>query len=525
MTMTMSMKGEGVRRRAPALAVVSLATWSLAACSPGSEDEGADENSGEAIGFEVPDFNPGADEVSGTVWHVAVAGDDAAGDGSEASPWASVSRALEAVAPGDGVAIHVGTYSERVAITVSGEAERYISIYAAGDGEVVFDGAGVDLDEGEVGQWVRGLVHVHDAGYVRISGLRIIHSSDNAIAASLAHHVVIEGCETYDSVSSGLGIWSSSDITAEDNAIELACNDGGQECISVAGSSLRVALVGNEVFNGGPGSQGGEGIDIKGGGETSTAESGLPQGPREVYVVGNRVHDINRGCLYADAWDADVGPVVFANNEVYDCDGAGMAAAGESGGHLHDVVFANNLVYRSLDRPEGFGSSGVVFAYNWGSATATLSRIAAVHNTFYNMRWACGRLDADALVADATAQLVFEDNLCVNADGPVFASDDNDNEDLALTSFDRLGHNLLWFIDPEDATGYYAGEVFVGPDSVVADPAFLGALAGTLDAESFQLGASSPAAGAGVTAAEAPALDFAGVTRADPPSIGAFEAQ
>lgn len=478
------------------------------------------------LSVDVPEFNPGADTVTDKTWHVATDGDDSANDGTESQPWATVARALQAVAPGDAIALHEGVYHERIAVTTSGEAGKYIAIMAWNGASVTIDGTGIDLDEGNIGNWVRGLVHVADAGYVRLTGLAVHNAQGNAIAVTTGHHVVVEDCVTYDSESSGIGVWSSHDVTVRRNLVELACNNGGQECLTVAGTSNNIAVVDNEVANGGPGDNGGEGIDIKGGGDIDVAPSGLPQGPSNVYVVSNSVHDINRGCLYADAWDADVGPVLFAGNEVYDCDGAAMAAAGESGGRLHDVLFANNVVYRSSDKGDSFGSTGMAFGYNWGSEVGTLENIAAVNNTFHNMPWACARIDYDGTFPGGTSELHFSNNLCSLAGGPILSTDQNDNQDLPIESFD-VSHNLLWFGDPNySAAAYYTAPIFYGPDAILGDPEFAGDLSDDVwTASHFRLGVGSPAIGAGKDSSYVPDTDFAGDPRNhDAVTVGAFAA-
>jgi len=469
-------------------------------------------NTGASI--DVPEFNPDADIVAGTIWHVATNGDDATNDGSENKPWATVARAFEAVSPGDAVALHEGTYHERIAVTTSGQPGKYIAIIAWNGAPVTIDGANVDLEAVHVGNWVRGLVHVADAAYVRISGLAVNNSADNAIAVTRADHVVIDNCSTYDSHSSGIGVWSSNDVTVRGNRVQLACNNGNQECVTVAGTSNNISVIKNEISRGGPGDNGGEGIDIKGGGHVAQAPNGLPQGPSNVYVVSNSVHDINRVCLYTDAWDADVGPVVFAGNEVYNCRGTSMAAAGESGGRLHDVLFANNLIYRTMDKPADFGGAGLAFAYDWGNALPTLENVAAVNNTFYNVGWSCASIDYSGNFPGKTSELHFVNNICALSAGPIVATDDNDNQDLAIESLD-VSHNLLWFVNPNySAAEYYTDPVFHGPNATIGNPAFAGDLTGSsLVASDFQLLLQSPAIGAGVDSPFVPDTDFAGSVR------------
>ncbi|MBX7195693.1 MAG: right-handed parallel beta-helix repeat-containing protein [Sandaracinaceae bacterium] len=105
--------------------------------------------------------------------HVAVDGDDA-GDGSEARPFASVSRASLEVGPGDTVLVHGGTYHDVIEPPVSGEEGRPITYRAVDGEEVVLDGVGSEV-EGVVGiGWsLRDGYESRPTSYVVIEGFTI----------------------------------------------------------------------------------------------------------------------------------------------------------------------------------------------------------------------------------------------------------------------------------------------------------------------------------------------------------------
>jgi len=90
------------------------------------------------------------------------------------------------------------------------------------------------------------------------------------------------------------------------NEVIMACNDGDQECISVAGCDGFI-IRNNHVYHSGPGTNGGEGIDAKHG------SNGL--------VFSNHVHDINRLGIYVDAWDTHTYNISVYNNTIHDCKG------------------------------------------------------------------------------------------------------------------------------------------------------------------------------------------------------------
>src|SRR3954464_13893209 len=78
-----------------------------------------------------------------SVLHVATAGSDTA-DGSEASPFRTISRAAAIAQPGDTVLVHAGEYRERVAPRRGGLSDRRRITYEAATGEhVVIKGSEV----------------------------------------------------------------------------------------------------------------------------------------------------------------------------------------------------------------------------------------------------------------------------------------------------------------------------------------------------------------------------------------------
>ena len=114
--------------------------------------------------------------------------------------------------------------------------------------------------------------------------------------------------------------------------MEKACNDGGQECISIA-KCTTFEITRNEVFNGGPGTNGGEGIDCKFGSSNGK-------------VAYNYVHNLSRQGLYADAWSMATSNIEYYGNIVHDCQ-FGLGAASEQGGTLTNINFHDNVVYNT----------------------------------------------------------------------------------------------------------------------------------------------------------------------------------
>jgi len=122
-------------------------------------------------------------------------------------------------------------------------------------------------------------------------------------------------------------------VVVTGNEIELACNDGGQECLSIAGTDeFEVSY--NHVHHGGPGSEGGEGIDIK-------------HGSSNGKVHHNDVHHMKRLGVYAEAWNTMTNHIVYYANFIHDNAWDGFAVASEAGGLLTDITIYNNLIFHN----------------------------------------------------------------------------------------------------------------------------------------------------------------------------------
>src|SRR4051812_13157545 len=91
-------------------------------------------------------------------WHVATTGNDS-NAGTQAAPFRTIQRAATAVAPGDTVTIHAGTYTGFV-VNARGTAAAPIAF--VGDGEVKIDGAATTD---------RDAVHIEGASYVTVEGM------------------------------------------------------------------------------------------------------------------------------------------------------------------------------------------------------------------------------------------------------------------------------------------------------------------------------------------------------------------
>jgi len=283
--------------------------------------------------------------------------------GTEALPWKTIQKAADTLTAGDTVYIKAGTYKERVVPKKSGSAGNTITYTAYPGGTVTIDGTGVSLPSG----W-GGLLDISGKNHIKISGLRVMNAgpddNNQGILVDGCNYIIIENNYTYNTVSSGIGIWNSSNVIIDNNEVELACNDGEQECITAAVTDT-FEIGNNHVHHGGPGTNGGEGIDAKDG-----ASNGK--------IYNNHVHHLNRLGIYVDAWDKHTYNIEVYGNLVHDIDGNdGFTLASEMGGLLENIQIYNNIAYNC-------DTIGFDISRNGDSPTHPMKNITVVNNTSYN---------------------------------------------------------------------------------------------------------------------------------------------
>lgn len=387
-------------------------------------------------------------------YYVSPGGNDS-NPGTEAQPWLTIQKAADTLTAGDTVYIRAGTYSEQVIAQNAGSAGNYIT-YASYPGErVTVDGDGISLPT-----WETGLFVIEDISYIKVSGLRLTNAGPNDNNAGIyvdnAHHIIIENNYTYNTVSSGIGVWEGSNVVIDGNEVRLACNDGEQEAITVSGTDT-FEVKNNHIHEGGPGTNGGEGITIKGG-----ATNGK--------IHGNHVHDLTRGQrtgIYIDAWGEDAtSDLEVYQNTIHNCE-AGITVASEDGGLVLNVKIFNNIVYDNHSNGLEIGDWGEPFV-----RTRPVESIEFVNNTVFNngsMGWGAGFYNENPDVRDI---LVRNNIFSRNATSQIV------NESAATLTVD---HNLI------DGTQEYEYATS-GTDYVVGDPLFVNAAGAD-----YHLQADSPA--------------------------------
>jgi len=377
-------------------------------------------------------------------------------------------KAANTLAAGDTVYIRAGTYTEQVTPQNSGGAGNTIT-YAAYPGETAtIDGSGVTLPDD-----LAGLFDISNKNYIRVSGLRVINAgpyNNNAgILVINSGFITVENNSTYNTASSGIGVWGSHNVAVDGNRVEEVGKSGWQECISVAGTDT-FEVRGNEVLNCHK-----EGICIK-------------DGSSNGQVYRNHVHHTQRVGIYVDAWDKYTYNIAVFQNVVHDSlDNDGFALASEAGGLLENVRVYNNVAYHNR-------YLGVAISINGDAITHPMNSILVVNNTFYNNGWTTwgGGIAVDN--PDAQNVVVRNNIVSQNLYFQIAVAPGVPTQTLAID------HNLI--------DGYRGTEGETrGSEYVEGDPLFINAAGAD-----YHLRENSPAIDAG-SAAGAPSDDFDGRSR------------
>jgi hypothetical protein len=389
--------------------------------------------------------------------------------GTEALPWRTIQHAADELMAGDTVSVRGGRYHERVEPYESGSSNAPI-VFRAFPGEAaILDGTGVVMTEND------GLFELHGVSHIEIRGFQVVNSGGSGILVSYSTNILVSGNTSSNTVQSGVGAWRSANVHIAGNEVILACNDGENECITVdttAGFSVHH----NHVRDGGPGTDGGEGIDIKNGSCNGS-------------VFSNYVHHLNRLGIYIDAWTRHTYNISVHHNIVHDCP-AGFTVASEEGGLLENVHVYNNIAYSN--------SYGLFVAGKWGVAPRNpLSDIYIVNNTFADNRdpvWGGGILIENEFFTN----LVVRNNICSQNESFQIAVEGTSIPWSELA----LEYNLV-----DGYRGYDPGTETRGSNYVEGAARFMDRATGD-----FRLRHGSPAIDSG-TAGGAPADDFAGRAR------------
>jgi len=420
--------------------------------------------------------------INASTYYVAKNGYDSA-SGSEQYPWLTIQKAGNTLVAGDTVFVKAGKYSERVFVKNSGTQNNFIVFSTYKDDEVIIDGEKESWDI----RW-NGLFDIYGKNNIVIEGFSVMNSDYGGIWVDSCSYVIIRNNYTYNTFSSGIGVWNSNHIYVENNEVELACNDGDQECISI-GNSAYCDVFNNDVHHNGPGNKGGEGIDVK-------------QGSHDVSIFNNEVHHLTKRLgIYADAWDTLTYNINIYSNIVHHIKECGIAVASEAGGTIGNVNIFNNLIYMN--------KFGGIELGEWSDigfkGKKPVKHIKIINNTCYKNGsyddgWGFG------IVIDNpdASNIVIRNNICSQNTSQIAIQ--------KIADIAQIDHNLI--------DGFNGSEFAeFGKDSIVESPMFA-----DTSAFDFYLKSDSPAIDK-ASSYDAPEFDIEGKTRPNGfgYDIGAFE--
>jgi uncharacterized protein YfiM (DUF2279 family) len=293
-------------------------------------------------------------------YYVSPAGNDS-NPGTESLPWKTLAKAATTATAGVTVFIKQGTYNERLVPVNSGTVDGPITFMSYPGDSVIISGVGIKFSSEQYSdRWWSGLIHIENLKYIKLSGLRVVHSAASGILATNCGHIIIERNYTDSTFSPGIVVNGCNDVMVEANEVVHGCTGGDQECISFMTTNL-FEIKNNHVHDGFT-----EGIDVKVGSSNGIVNN------NEVYN-----QEAGRPGIYIDAWDRHEFNIDVFDNISHDNGGHGIAVASEDGGLLENIKIHNNKAY---DNSRGLWVAG------WGVATQKhlFNNITIYGNEFYS---------------------------------------------------------------------------------------------------------------------------------------------
>ncbi|BFV61230.1 hypothetical protein KCMC57_up63340 [Kitasatospora sp. CMC57] len=265
--------------------------------------------------------------------YVAPNGDDA-NPGTLDRPFATISRALAASAPGQTVAVRGGTYrpTATVSLAGTGTGERRITVSNYRDEQPVLDGSRLPA-----GTWFV----VQRGGFLTVRGLRIVNAPDRAYVCESCHDTVLARLDVHGNGQAGLLLRGAD---THDNLVADSDFHDNHETGGTGGYADGLAFKdgaggGNRVRGCRMYDNSGDGVDLDGFAGAVTVE--------HTWAFGNGVNRWGTASFSAGGSGFKLGGVqvshVLTDSAAWDNAGFGVTEAGGTGAHrlARDTAFRN----------------------------------------------------------------------------------------------------------------------------------------------------------------------------------------
>lgn len=327
-------------------------------------------------------------KAAGNLYYVSPTGSDS-NPGTQSSPFKTIQKGIDSMVGGDTVYIRGGTYNQTANFVYKTSNGQYMTLANYSGETVILDGSGISRD----GYNQPGLVQINHTNYVRITGLHIQNVNMAGIYAAYSDRVWIDHNYTYDTVSTGIGVWTSTHVLVSANDIALAENahagypQSGENFLKlygVRGFEVKNNFIhkASNVVDG----TGGEGLNIEASRDGTVHHNTVRMDER------SDGQGPNKFAYAVDAWDGfdnSGTPIVTGNIDVYDNiaynSRYGFIVTSEEGGTVDGVRFFNNIAYNigTLDNCYNGGAAYAVKAWG-GTVDGPKKNIQFTNNTAFN---------------------------------------------------------------------------------------------------------------------------------------------
>lgn len=441
------------------------------------------------VAFLVPSFL--------NIYIDATIGNDNYAGESPASPFRTIQKGADKAGPGSIVHIAPGIYNEKISVKNSGESGKPIRFIAEGTDSVIIDGTDIATDGNG------SFFQMSNVSNIEVSGIHVRNTDCSGLYAYRSNNIKILDCSTRNTNSSGIKARECNGLTIDGNDIRLACNGGGEECITVS-SSYNFEVCRNTVHEGAGLNLGGEGICIKGnGGNGSVHHNTVVDLPRDYNPA---IHEDGEVGIYIGAYSTTN---YLHNIDVYSnisTTPVGIAVSSEEGGHTDSIRIFNNLVYNCYQ-------TGIQIT-NWVVPnTGPKTNISIVNNTVYNCRHLTGSYPVGQGIY-VESKHAGDDNYLVSNNIVSSCGEFQIRVCEEALPHTTVSNNLLFGYQ-----GIYDDDI-TGSDSVIGDPLFINP-----EENDFRIHGTSPAINKGDNTVLCSDSDYRNADRIEEgiTDIGAFE--